>query len=71
MKSHVKYILHTAQVFLLEEWYEADREEKKEEVEEGRMVEEFYVRCPRLISRPSPNVESRGPSSIKLCHFKV
>ena len=34
--------MHTAQVFLLEEWYEADRERKeKEEVEEGRMGEEF------------------------------
>ena len=54
--------MHTAQVFLLEEWYEADREGKEEEeVEEGRMGEEFYVRCPRLISRSSPNVESCGP----------
>ena len=54
--------MHTAQVFLLEEWYEADREGKEEEeVEEGRMGEEFYVRCPRLISRSSPNVGSGRP----------
>ncbi len=34
-------MMHTAQVFLLEEWYEADKEEKKEEVQEGRTSEEF------------------------------
>ena len=34
--------MHTAQIFLLEEWYEADKEEnKKEEDQEGRMSEKF------------------------------
>ena len=28
-KKSVKLRIHTAQVFLLEEWYEADKEEKK------------------------------------------
>lgn len=29
MKEKMRSMLHTAQVFLLEEWYEADKEEKK------------------------------------------
>ena len=34
--------MHTAQVFLLEEWYEADEEEKgKKKIKKGRMSEEF------------------------------
>ena len=30
MNNMVRSVMHTAQVFLLEEWYEADREEIKE-----------------------------------------
>lgn len=29
MKQKVKLIMRTAQIFLLEEWYEADKEERK------------------------------------------
>ena len=32
MKEMLRSLKHTAQVFLLEEWYEADREERKESV---------------------------------------
>ena len=32
MKVMLISLKHTAQVFLLEEWYEADREERKESV---------------------------------------
>ena len=31
MKKKVGLRIHTAQVFLLEEWYEADKERKKKE----------------------------------------
>ena len=32
MKKRVSLRIHTAQVFLLEEWYEADKEGKKRRV---------------------------------------
>ena len=33
MKQKVRVMVRTAQVFLLEEWYEADKEERKKEEE--------------------------------------